>query len=330
MVFFDGMLPDESLENFLEREVRPDRDFLSDCNQIIDIVVKLIHRHPKYSVNQVIKGGSIGKGTAIRGHTDVDLFVVLNNFKSVEHLKENMENVLHHFRDYLKSAVEREGNNIEIRIMGQTPFTLQFDLRSSDDSPWFDVDLIPIVDVWSSWLLGFAGGVQSTYSTMELKPHLRKYYAKSLAKLQIEFVKSMPPKVKDLICLLKYWKYTEEVELTSYCIELLVIHIWRENGNPNNFTMKQLMIKVVASLVTFGESTISFSDHYTPSVYIQELCRTPPYVLDPSNPYHDVASDPNMSTDCSRIESKGKQLQRKLEGLSEFSELSEESGCVVS
>ena len=62
-------------------------------------------------------------------------------------------------------------------------------------------------------LLGFAGGVQSTYSTMELKPHLRKYYAKSLAKLQIEFVKSMPPNVKDLICLLKYWKYTEEVSL---------------------------------------------------------------------------------------------------------------------
>ncbi|VDI54823.1 2'-5'-oligoadenylate synthetase [Mytilus galloprovincialis] len=330
MVFFDGMLPDESLEKFLEREVRPDIEFLNDCNQVIDTVVKLVHRHPKYSVNQVIKGGSIGKGTAIRGHIDVNLFVVLNNFKSVEHLKESMENVIHHFRDYLKPAVEREGSNIEIRIMGQTPLTLQFDLRSSDDSPWFDVDLIPIVDVWSSWLLGFAGGVQSTYSTMELKPHLRKYYAKSLAKLQIEFVKSMPTKVKDLICLLKYWKYTEEVQLTSYCIELLVIHIWRENGKPNNFTMKQLMIKVVGLLVTFGESTISFSDHYAPSDYIQELGRTPPYVLDPSNPYQDVASDPNISTDCSRIESKGKQLQRKLDGLSEFSELSEESGCVVS
>ncbi|XP_052074431.1 2'-5'-oligoadenylate synthase 1-like isoform X2 [Mytilus californianus] len=327
MVFFDDMLPDESLEKFLDREVRPDTDFLSDCNQIIDTVVRLIHRHPKYSVNQVIKGGSLGKGTAIRGHSDVDLLVVLNNFKNIKHLKENMENVLYDFRDYLKSAVEREGNNIEIRIMGQTPFTLQFDLRCSDDSPWFDVDLLPIVDVWSTWLLGFAGGVQSTYSKMELKPHLRKYYAKSLAKLQIEFVKPMPPKVKDLICLLKYWKYTEQVELTSYCIELLVIHMWRENGEPNNFTMKQLMTKVVALLVTFGESTIAFSDHYTPSDYIQELGRNRPYVLDPSNPYHDVASDPNMSTDCSRIESKGKQLQRKLEGLPEFSE---ESGCVVS
>lgn len=62
-------------------------------------------------------------------------------------------------------------------------------------------------------LLGFAGGVQSTYSTMEFKRRLRKYYAKSLAKLQIEFVKSMPTKVKDFICLLKYWKYTEEVSL---------------------------------------------------------------------------------------------------------------------
>lgn len=49
------MLPGETLEKFLDREVRPDTKFLSDCSQVIDTVVRLIHRNSKYKVNQVIK-----------------------------------------------------------------------------------------------------------------------------------------------------------------------------------------------------------------------------------------------------------------------------------
>ncbi|XP_063396444.1 2'-5'-oligoadenylate synthase 1-like [Mytilus trossulus] len=326
MTFFNGMLPGETLEKFLDREVRPDTKFLSDCSQVIDTVVRLIHRNPKYKVNQVIKGGSLGKGTAVRDHSDVDLLVVLNNFRDVEHLAENMEEVLYNFREYLESAVGKT-KNIEISMNGQTPFTLQFDLCCGNE--WFDVDLLPIVDVWSTWLLGLAGGVRSTYSIMESKPDLRKYYAKSLAKLQVEFVKPMPPRVKDLIRLLKYWKYTEQVDLTSYCIELMVIYVWRENGKQNNFTMKQMMTKVVDLLASFNNVRITFNDHFTPSYYIKQLKKQPPYVMDPANPYHDVASDPKWSfstwcRDFHRIESEGRQLQRKLQGLPE------ESSCVIS
>jgi hypothetical protein len=39
--------------------------------------------------------------------------------------------------------------------------------------------------------------------------YLRKYYAKCVAKLQVNFVKPVPSRVKDLIRLLKYWNYTE-------------------------------------------------------------------------------------------------------------------------
>lgn len=55
MTFFKGMLPGETLEKFLDREVRPDTKFLSDCSQVIDTVVRLIHHNPTYKVNQVIK-----------------------------------------------------------------------------------------------------------------------------------------------------------------------------------------------------------------------------------------------------------------------------------
>lgn len=320
----------ETLEKFLDRVVRPDTEFITNCKQVIDTVVRLIQRYSKYSVNQVIKGGSLGKGTAVRGRSDVDLLVVMNDFKDVEQLKQNMERILCDFSDYLSSAVKKETHGqVELQIKSRTPYTLTFLLRCASDWSWFEVDLLPIVDVWSTWLLGLGGGVKSTYSTMESNSQLRKYYAKSLAKLQVEFVKPVPARVKDLIRLLKYWKNTEQVDLTSYCIELLVIHVWRENGSLNNFTMKALMTKVVHYLATFNGIKITFDDNYDPAYYVRLLRRSPPYVLDPANPFHDLSSDPQWSMpsfrrDCSRIESKGKALQRKL-GV-----LPEESSCVVS
>jgi hypothetical protein len=47
----------ETLEQFLDRVVRPDTEFIRNCGEVIDTVVRLIHklRHPKYSVNHVIK-----------------------------------------------------------------------------------------------------------------------------------------------------------------------------------------------------------------------------------------------------------------------------------
>ena len=50
---------------------------------------------------------------------------------------------------------------------------------------------------------------------MHRNPDLIKYYAKCVTKLQVDFVKYVPSRVKDLIRLLKYWNYTEnQVSIT--------------------------------------------------------------------------------------------------------------------
>ena len=43
---------------------------------------------------------------------------------------------------------------------------------------------------------------------MESAPSLRQYYSAALAPLQIDFVSRVPPKVKNLIRLVKFWKKT--------------------------------------------------------------------------------------------------------------------------
>ena len=44
---------------------------------------------------------------------------------------------------------------------------------------------------------------------MESDPSLGHYYTVALAPLQIDFVSQVPPKVKNLIRLMKFWKKTD-------------------------------------------------------------------------------------------------------------------------
>lgn len=292
------MKENETLEQFLDRIVRPDTEFLRNCSEVIDKIVRMIHKYEEYSVDHVIKGGSLGKGTAIRHHSDVDLLVVLNKYQQIEDLVEDMSDVLNDFEQYLSANQE-----VNTRNFCSTPFTVQFEVYCEPYKRWISVDLLPIVDIFKA--MPFSGQRErfaKIYSTMKEKSHLRKYYAKCFARFQVEFVKEVPSRVKDLIRLMKYWKYSEDVRiLSSYCIELLVIYVWENNDRPNNFTMKTLMKDVVQLLADFKSVAISFDKYYDHYEYYDALTRQSPYVLDPANPFHNVCpkegwSDLNLKT----------------------------------
>lgn len=97
----------------------------------------------KDSVLFKFQGGSFGKGTGVKGHSDVDLLVVLNDFKTVDELASQMDNILNDFSYYLSSCDD-------IRIVGRTPYTLQFQMVCDGGNDWHDFDLLPIIDVWST------------------------------------------------------------------------------------------------------------------------------------------------------------------------------------
>ena len=55
--------------------------------------------------------------------------------------------------------------------------------------------------------------LKSIYTEMRKHEDLRGYYGKTLAFLQVNFVKKKPEKVKTVIRLLKYWIKTKKVLL---------------------------------------------------------------------------------------------------------------------
>ena len=90
----------------------------------------------------------MGKGTAVRNHSDVDLLVVLNGFRNLEDLVENMEDVIESFKDHLLSI-----GDVSIQMHPGTPFTLQFKVFCPSMGVWIDVDLLPIVNIFSTGTL---------------------------------------------------------------------------------------------------------------------------------------------------------------------------------
>lgn len=53
--YFPGLSLGETLEQFLDRMVRPDTRYLVSCREVINTVVRLIHKHPSYNIKEVIK-----------------------------------------------------------------------------------------------------------------------------------------------------------------------------------------------------------------------------------------------------------------------------------
>ena len=92
-------------------------------------------------------------------------------------------------------------------------------------------------------------GLDEVYTTMmNMQDLQRRIYHSCLTTLQIDFVKSVPGSVKEVIRLVKYWKaeylkkhWTGQSRNipTSYCFELLTILAWEKAGKPDPLDLGQ-------------------------------------------------------------------------------------------
>ena len=105
-------------------------------------------------------------------------------------------------------------------------------------------------------LILFGLDVDDLYEQMEDGPRsLLPFYSASLAKLQVDFVRPIAPKVKNLIRLVKYWR-NENVHAgspdsrlpNSYVLELITIHLWEIKGRPDRFNTLKAFHKVMETL----------------------------------------------------------------------------------
>ncbi|KAK7114853.1 hypothetical protein V1264_000842 [Littorina saxatilis] len=268
------MGPRETLDYFHQHSVVPTDSETRKRNEDIDAFVRFLHidfgRKP-HTVAKVVKSGSLGKGTAVRGSPDIDLVVFLNGITSIENLVDKRKELLETLEETVSSYGPWRGR---IKLEKRTPFFLCYTLDGQE------VDILPACDV-----LAREGSPSNVYRKMASYPKGKEkgaqQYSVSLAPLQIEFVKPVAEDVKRVIRLVKLWKQEKGLKIPSYTVELITIHASR---GMSPVTTNALFKEVMLLLQDCRSLRIAFNTHnYNSSDYARLL--SPPYVLDPANPY---------------------------------------------
>ena len=90
----------------------------------------------------LFQGGSLGKGTAIRGSCDLDAVVFLREFRDMDDFLRKKDDVLEQIKYHLQQTNYCKRG--DLRVNRVTAFFVNFELRVRQQ--WIAVDLLPAFD----------------------------------------------------------------------------------------------------------------------------------------------------------------------------------------
>lgn len=265
-----GQIEGESLDKFHDRCINLSTSEQNSKSAAVDQFVRFLHKQKflgKHSVAEVIKGGSLGKGTAVKGQSDVDLVVYLNGFGGMTDFKEQREEII---KDLKSRASEYHGGGLQIR--GDTPYSVQCLFNGED------MDILPAIKV-ATFLQGLSPAYNAIANAKNIQDEAQNYSA-SLTTYQIKFVSGQTETVKRAIRLVKFWKKAKDVPILSYTVELVTIYAYKKT---NATSTKQLFDSVMHLLKNADDLKVAFDDNYSSAQYTS--CLKGPFVLDPANPF---------------------------------------------
>ena len=96
--FFDGIVDGGRLDVFVINQVQLAKETKDNYNKAVDEIVSFLNSRPDYGsgkprdfpwkFKRVFKSGSLQKGTAVRGHADVDLVCFIEKGKTLQEPEE--------------------------------------------------------------------------------------------------------------------------------------------------------------------------------------------------------------------------------------------------
>ncbi|XP_077996120.1 2'-5'-oligoadenylate synthase 1-like [Glandiceps talaboti] len=277
-----------SLESFVVEELQPTEETNRQAQDCVQRLVTLLQHNVDYSVKRVVKSGSFGKGTQVKGFADLDCVAVLNNIKDFRELKDKRKDIL----DNLGKKIETNWQ-ATVEIEKETTFAVQFGMTVGGET--MKVDLLPTFDVLrqKKTLKEVYRDILSTTSSNQ------QFYSAALCQYQIEFIQKQLTRVKNLIRLVKYWNKKVVKKLarhgekypTSYPMELITIHVWEKAGEPSSFDMAMAFKAVLHRLTNYQTIRAVWYDNYDAEMASKGMIgMRSPILLDPANPTNNVFS----------------------------------------
>ncbi|XP_012975249.2 2'-5'-oligoadenylate synthase 1A [Mesocricetus auratus] len=299
------------LDDFIKDHLQPDTTFRKDVRVVINAVYTFLKErcfqgtpHP-VRVSKVMKGGSSGKGDMLKGRSDGDLVVFLNNLTS-------FEDQLNQRGEFLKE-IEKE----LCQLQGEQNFPVKFEvfrswginslglilrLSSSDLQQEVEFDVLLAYDVLGDVNIYNKPNPQIYSSLIRecTSLGLEGKFSACFTELQGTFMKNRPPKLKNLIRLVKHWYQLCKEKLgkplpPQYALELLTIYAWERGSGFPDFNTAEGFRTVLELVTKYRQLRIywtvyyDFQDQEVSNYLHRQLSGARPVILDPADPTWNVA-----------------------------------------
>lgn len=293
-----------NLDAWIMHTLQPSTDFTVQVKETVGQICEFLKRNcfeDGSRVLKTVKGGSAGKGTALKKNSDADVVLFLSSLPSYQEQKKNRKFVLDLIMMRLKACRERLQFDVfisEPKYKGpdNTPRSLSLTLTSKVTGESIDVDILPAYDALGQ-VTEDAPPNPEVYVRLLNASSQPGEFSPCFTELQKRFVRRHPAKLKNLLRLVKHWykelnpQYPDGHLPPKYALELLTIYVWEEaTGSSDSFDTAQGFRTVLELLCRHREICIYWEKYYS----LQDrvigdhvkglLCSARPVILDPADP----------------------------------------------
>ncbi|NXR59407.1 OASL2 protein, partial [Rhadina sibilatrix] len=294
-----------NLDSWIAETLQPSTDFTRQVKETVGQICEFLKRNcfeDEIHVQKTVKGGSAGKGTALKRNSDADVVLFLSCLPSYQEQKTNRKHILDLIMIRLKACRESLLFNVfisEPKYKGpdNTPRSLSLTLSSKETGESIDVDILPAYDALGQVTQDAPPNAEVYVRLLHACSHPGEF-SPCFTELQKRFVKHCPAKMKNLLRLVKYWykellnpQFPNASLPPKYALELLTIYAWEEGtGSSDSFDMAQGFCTVLGLLCRHREICIYWEKYYSLQheeigAHVKELlCSPRPVILDPADP----------------------------------------------
>ncbi|NXY25418.1 OASL2 protein, partial [Atrichornis clamosus] len=295
----------KQLDGWIAETLQPSTAFSTQVKETVGQICEFLKRNcfeDDIHVQKTVKGGSAGKGTALKKNSDADVVLFLSCLPSYQEQKKNRKVILDLIMIRLNAC--RESLQFDVYISepqykgpDNTPRSLSLTLSSKETGESIDVDILPAYDALGQVVQDSPPNAEVYVKLLHACGHPGEF-SPCFTELQKMFVKRYPAKLKNLLRLVKYWykellkpQYPNAHLPPKYALELLTIYVWEEaTGSCDSFVMAQGFRTVLDLLCQHREICIYWEKYY--SLQHREigdhvkglLCSPRPVILDPADP----------------------------------------------
>lgn len=250
------------------------RAFSSKATQALNEITTTVSEKLFLNIDHVVGGGSVGRGTVIGGATDAELVFFLKDLPVAGQLR---------WLPALHKAVvgvlnEHLGASHGVENVHATPDSVKLSVRGVVA---VDLKFVPVFESYANTL---------KFLSQE-GPETRKKLGAALLKERTNFISKQPGQVKVTMRLLKWWRDQQQWSRamsrpSDDLLELLTVY----SANQSKPQDQQSAVgNVLALMSRFDELCVTWTNFYKKADIWEPLANQRPLVMDPVNPYLNLA-----------------------------------------